>query len=111
MLVLIELLECHDTEIGVGIDFINFEVLDHAPIRAVATLAWPNRQRAGPPASLSDHANVKVSLKACMIQFSLPSPNVFSGKYFNSIQFIYLSLNHTYMQIIIKMQRIPAKGL
>ena len=30
---------------------------------------------------------------------------------FNSIQFIYLCLKHTYMQIIIKMQRRPAKGL
>ena len=29
---------------------------------------------------------------------------------FNSIQFIYLCLKHTYMQIIIKMQRRPAKG-
>ena len=30
---------------------------------------------------------------------------------FNSIQFVYLCLKHTYMQIFIKMQRRPAKGL
>ena len=49
------------------------------PIRVVATPAWPNRRRAGPPASLSDRANVIVSPKAYMPQFSLPSPiSVFS---------------------------------
>ena len=31
--------------------------------------------------------------------------------FFNSIKFVYLCLKHTYMQIIIKMQRRPAKGL
>ena len=30
---------------------------------------------------------------------------------FSSVQFVYLCLNHTYMQIIIKKQRRPAKGL
>ena len=31
--------------------------------------------------------------------------------FFSSVQFIYLCLKHTYMQLIIKMQRNPAKGL